>query len=69
MMTLCELRKQHGYTQEQLATKLKIGVSTYNQYENGTRSVPAPVAEAISTLFGVQTADIFSPKYFTVSKT
>lgn len=68
-MTLSELRKEKGYTQEQLAKQLEIAVSTYNQYEKGTRSVPAPIAERISSIFNVQTGDIFSPKYFTVSKT
>ena len=68
-MTLCELRKKNGYTQEQLAKELEIAVSTYNQYENGARSVPKHIADKVSAILNVQTEDIFSTKYFTVSKT
>lgn len=67
--TLECVRKERGFTQEQMATKLKIAVSTYNQYETGNRSVPADIAKSICEILKVDISFIFLPIKFTVSKT
>lgn len=67
--SLEDVRKENGFTQEYMAGQLKIAVSTYNQYENGARSVPKEIAEAAATILGVAVSEIFLPTKFTVSKT
>jgi len=52
-----------------MANNLKIAVSTYNQYENGVRSVPKETADKIAAILNVDVADIFLPSKFTISKT
>ena len=47
---------------------LGIAVSTYNQYENGVRSVPKDAARRISEILQIPLDDIFLPEKFTVSK-
>lgn len=66
--SLEKARKEKGLTQEQMAANLEIAVSTYNQYENGARSVPRETAEAAAKLLGVSIDDIFLPTKFTTSK-
>lgn len=66
--SLEKARKEKGLTQEQMAANLEIAVSTYNQYENGARSVPRSVAEAAANILGVNVEDIFLPTKFTTSK-
>jgi len=62
------VRKEKGFTQEQMAYMLGIAISTYNQYETGSRSVPAEIANKISGILSIEVAKIFLPKKFTVSK-
>lgn len=66
--SLEEVRKEKGLTQEQMAANLDIALSTYNQYENGARSVPRSIAEAAAKILGVSVEDIFLPTKFTISK-
>lgn len=66
--SLEDVRKECGYTQEQMALYLKIAASTYNQYENGARNVPSAIAEAAATILNVSVDDIFLPSKFTISK-
>lgn len=67
-MELAKLRIREGKTQEQMATMLEIGVSTYNQYENSQRNIPYDTAKKIAEILGVKIEDIFLPVKFTVSK-
>ena len=69
MTVLEKTRKSKGITQEAMAQQLEIGTSTYCQYENGTRSVPADITEKVSEILGVPVEEIFLPQKFTVSKT
>lgn len=69
MSLLEQKRKSVGITQEAMASQLGIGTSTYCQYENGTRNIPADVAEKICVVLGVPVEEIFLPQKFTVSKT
>lgn len=68
MRALSDIRNEHGFTQEQMAGRLEIAISTYNQYEKGGRNVPKEVAEKVSCLFNVPIEEIFLPVKFTVSK-
>ncbi|WP_407378501.1 helix-turn-helix domain-containing protein [Megamonas funiformis] len=36
-MNLKKIRKERGFSQRYMADQLKIGISTYNQYENSNR--------------------------------
>lgn len=65
---LIELRKQKGLSQMGMAARLEIAPSTYNQYETGTRTVPAEVADKIGNILGVDKSEIFLASKFTVSK-
>lgn len=70
-MTKSELataRCKKGFSQTEMADKIGIAVSTYNQYENGARNVPADVAEKIATILETKVSKIFLPNKFTVSK-
>ncbi len=49
-----------------MANKLNIGLSTYNQYENGGRNIPKDVAISIAKLLDVNIKDIFLPSRFTI---
>ncbi len=61
-------REAKGYTQEKMAQLAKIGVSTYNMYEKGNRTVPDNVAERIANALQIPKEKIFLPVKFTVSK-
>lgn len=67
-MNLSEHRTARGYTQEDMAKLLGIGVSTYNMYENSQRNIPLKIAEEISKLLGMPIDHLFLPTKFTVSK-
>ena len=38
---LCEKRKEHGYTQQQIADKLGMAKSMVSRWENGKRTIYA----------------------------
>lgn len=61
-------RLKHGYTQEYMAKKLDIAVSTYNQYENCNRNIPVEIVNKICFMLKIKVSDIFLPVKFTVSK-
>jgi DNA-binding XRE family transcriptional regulator len=67
--TLADIRNDCGYTQEQMSNFLDIAVSTYNQYEKGTRNVPKIIANRTAEILNVPIDEIFLPTRFTVSKT
>ena len=50
---LRELRKQAGFSQSELAVKLKISKSSVNMYERGEREPGFEIMEAIADLFNV----------------
>lgn len=52
-MRIKELRKQKKLTQEEVASKLGIGRTTYLGYENGKIGIPAKRLEELADLFGV----------------
>ena len=50
---LTELRKIRGFTQKDVANKLKIPRSTYSNYETGLREPDLSMIEFLANLFGV----------------
>jgi putative transcriptional regulator len=54
-----ELRKQHGITQEELATKLEVSRQTIGSLENGRYNPSILLAFKISKLFKVSIEQIF----------
>lgn len=66
--TIEKVRKAKGFTQEQVAKGVGIGVSTYCQYETGLRGVPAEVANKIARFLDVEVGEIFLPTKFAISK-
>lgn len=48
-----ELRKQKKLTQEEIATRLGVGRTTYLGYENGKIGIPAKRLEELADMFGV----------------
>ena len=63
-----QVRKSKKITQEYIANKVGIAISTYCQYENGVRNVPREIAEKVAGILGVSINEIFLPEKFTVSK-
>ena len=56
---LTTFRKRHGYTQAQMAEKLKISRSTYTNYENGKRSPDLETLEEISDILDCTLDELF----------
>lgn len=68
-MELAKLREKRGYTQKELAEKLNIPTSTYNQYEKGNRAIPAEIVTKICEILKIKNANIFLAKSFTLCET
>lgn len=60
-------RIKENKTQQEMADELGIGVSTYNQYENGLRNIPNNIVEKIIDMLKID-KNIFLPTKFTISK-
>lgn len=52
--TLKALRKQHGYTQEQLAKRAGIGLRSYRYYETGKRQPKHEASKRLAKVLGVR---------------
>ena len=65
-MLLKELRKRKGFSQQYMANKLDIGLTTYCQYENGGRKIPKDTAFEIAKILNTNIYDIFLPFKFTL---
>lgn len=55
-------REQKGMTQQQIADKLEISVSSYNMIENGKRGVSVIMAKNISVILEKSIDEIFFAK-------
>lgn len=53
------LRQKLGFTQEQVASYLKINREEVSYYENGNRSAPTAVLSLLANLYGVDEYDFF----------
>ena len=59
---IAELRKEHGFTQEQLGNKIGVTNKTVSRWETGTYFPPADVLLTMSELFDVSINEILSGK-------
>ena len=59
---VAELRKQHGYTQKELAEKMGIAWSLISDYERGKLRLNDNVLRLLSTALGVSTDEILGLK-------
>ena len=50
---LAILRAKGGFSRNEAAVKLNVGLTTLGRYELGTNDVPMGVAEQMATLYGV----------------
>lgn len=57
---ISELRKEQGYTQEQLGEKIGVTNKTVSRWETGTYLPPADILLVLSNLFGVSINEILS---------
>lgn len=68
IIKLENIRKEKRFTQQEMAEKLDIAISTYSQYETGSRGIPVHIAIKISEILDIEISKIFLPTKFTVSK-
>lgn len=52
-------REEAGFTQQQMADKLKVTVSSYNMMENNKRGISLIMAKKISYILNASIDDIF----------
>lgn len=64
---LIKLRKEKGFTQEQMARLLKIERSCYSNYENGYRNPSFENILELKKILGVKDDKIFLPDNDTIS--
>lgn len=58
MVTLKTHRKQHGYTQQEVADILEISRQAYSNYEHGKRLPSLPVLIKLADLYHVSLDDL-----------
>ena len=63
---LAEVRKAKGLSQKDMAELLGLPRSTYYEYETGSKTIPADVAEKISKILNKPLASLFLPVRFTI---
>jgi len=59
---LRRLRSEHGWSQAELAERLKVSRQTINSIETGKHDPSLPLAFAIARLFGLPIERVFSSK-------
>lgn len=69
--TLSDYRIEKGLSKIDMADKLDIAVTTYFQYENGQRKIPADIADKIVKILKISRCknDIFMPSTFSLRET
>ena len=65
---IAELRKEHGYTQEQLGDKIGVTNKTISRWETGMYLPPVDALLMISELFDVSINEILSGKKLSVEE-
>lgn len=59
---LAELRKQHGFSQEELGKKIGVSNKTVSRWETGKYLAPVDALESLSNLYGITINEILSGK-------
>lgn len=65
---LKQLRKKHGYTQQELANILKVAKTTVSTWERGAAKPRMDVARQLSNLYGVTLGQLVGETNLTESK-
>lgn len=60
---IAQLRKEHGFTQEQFGQKIGVTGKTVSRWETGTYLPPADALMAMSELFSVSVNEILSGRH------
>ena len=55
---LYELRKQHGYSQDELADKLNVSRQAISKWENGSSDPSATNLMALADVFNIKVEDM-----------
>lgn len=58
---LRRLRKERGFTLEELAERAEISVSYLSHIERGTRQAPLTTLESLAQILGMNLYELFSP--------
>ena len=54
------LRKQFGYSQDEIATKLGVTRQTYSKLEKGTIDISIMQAQQLANIYGIKISDLFN---------
>ena len=65
---LAKLRKEQGWTQEQLGEKLGVTNKTVSRWENGNYLPPVEVLQLLSELYGLTINEILSAQRLTLTQ-
>lgn len=65
---LKQLRKKHGYTQQELANLLKVAKTTVSTWERGAAKPRMDVARQLANLYGVTLGQLVGETNLTESK-
>ncbi|WP_107497088.1 helix-turn-helix transcriptional regulator [Thalassobius sp. I31.1] len=57
--TIAQLRKERGWTQDDLAARLRISITQLSRLERGASSLTQSRMRAIADVFGVRPEDLF----------
>ncbi len=65
---LRHLRKEKGFTLEELSERAEISLSYLSHIERGTRQAPLTTLETLTRILGINLYDLFAPKPSAKSK-
>ena len=54
------LRKQFGYSQDEIANKLGVSRQTYSKFENGSAELNTMQVQQIANIYGVKVSELFN---------
>ena len=60
--SLRRLRKEKGFTLEELSERAEISVSYLSHIERGTRQAPLTTLEILARILGINLYDLFAPE-------
>ena len=57
------LRDRYGYTQQDVADRIRVGKSAYRSYENNDRRIPVDVLTRVAALYNVSMDELLGNSY------
>lgn len=67
-ITLKRLRKEKGFTLEDLAERADVSISYLHHIEHGTRKAPLSTLESLAQILGINLYDLLGPASAVVSR-